>query len=85
MRILLSNDDGILAPEIDRIFEHKTPHDPADLDEARALAEKMDRIRLGLYYRNESNPRYEETRALTRRSTGERIRLLHEEFDRYAV
>jgi 2-oxoglutarate/2-oxoacid ferredoxin oxidoreductase subunit beta len=82
---LLVHDDGILAPEIDRMFERKIPHDPADLEEARALAQDMDRIRLGLLFRNEANPRYEETRALTRRSTAERIRRLDEELDRYAV
>jgi hypothetical protein len=67
------------------MFEHKRPHDPADLDEARMLAEDMDQIRLGLFFRDESRPRYEETRHLHHHTAAEKIRLLQEEFDRYAV
>lgn len=82
---LLVHDDGIHAPEISSMFEHKRPHDPADLDEARMLAEDMDQIRLGLFFRDESRPRYEETRHLPRHTAAEKISLLDEEFDRYAV
>lgn len=82
---LLVHDDGILAPEMDRIFEHKIPHDPSDLDGARAFAQDMESIRLGLFFRDESNPRYEETRALPHHSAAERIRRLNEELDHHAV
>jgi 2-oxoglutarate/2-oxoacid ferredoxin oxidoreductase subunit beta len=82
---LLVHEDGIQAPEIEKMFEHKRPHDPADLDEARMLAEDMDQIRLGLFFRDESRPRYEETRHLHHHTAAEKIRLLQEEFDRYAV
>jgi 2-oxoglutarate ferredoxin oxidoreductase subunit beta len=82
---LLVHDDGIRAPEIEKIFEHKRPHDPADLDEARELAQDEAPIRLGLFYRDESNPRYEETRQLAHHTAADKIRLLEEEFDRYAV
>jgi len=82
---LLVHDDGIQAPELDAMFEHKVPHDPTDLDEARRLAEPMEVIRLGLFFRDESRPRYNETRTLPRHSAGEKIGLLQEEFDRYAV
>jgi 2-oxoglutarate ferredoxin oxidoreductase subunit beta len=82
---LLVHDDGIRAPEIEKMFEHKRPHDPADLDEARELAQDEAPIRLGLFYRDESNPRYEETRQLAHHTAADKIRLLEEEFDRYAV
>jgi hypothetical protein len=82
---ILVHDQGIHAPEIEKMFEHKRPHDPSDLDEARVLAEDMDQIRLGLFFRDESRARYEETRQLPHHTAAEKIRLLGEEFDRYAV
>lgn len=82
---LLVHDDGIVAPEVDAIFEHKRPHDPADLDEARVLAQDMNQIRLGLFFRDETHPRYEETRHLPHHTAADKIRILEEEFERYAV
>jgi hypothetical protein len=38
-----------------------------------------------VFYRNESNPRYEDLQQVRRRSTDEKIQLLNEELDRYAV
>lgn len=82
---LLVDDEGIVAPELDRLFEHRTPHDPRDLEGARRLAEPTDAIRLGLFFRDESRPRYEQIRHLPRHSPAEKVRLLGEELDRYAV
>jgi hypothetical protein len=42
-------------------------------------------IRLGVFYRNPQRPRYEETVLVPRRSTEEKIALLNQELDRYAV
>ena len=41
--------------------------------------------RLGLFYRDESRPRYEQTRHLPRHTAEEKIALMQQEFDRYAV
>ncbi|HSM36458.1 MAG TPA: thiamine pyrophosphate-dependent enzyme [Longimicrobiales bacterium] len=82
---LLLHDDGIRVPQLEGMFKHTLPHDPADLDAARRLAEPMDVIRLGLFFRDESRPRYEETRHLSRRSGTEKMSILSEELDRYAV
>ena len=82
---LLIHDDGIVVPELDSMFEHKVPHDPADLDEARRLAEPTEPIRLGLFFRDERRPRYDETRALPKLTAREKVTLLGEEFDRHAV
>jgi 2-oxoglutarate ferredoxin oxidoreductase subunit beta len=82
---LLIHDDGIHAPALDRMFENKITHDPSDIDGARRLAEPVDAIRLGLFFRDESRPRYEETRSLPRHTADEKVTLLEEEFDRYAV
>jgi 2-oxoglutarate/2-oxoacid ferredoxin oxidoreductase subunit beta len=82
---LLVHDDGVVVPELDKIYTRQLRHDPSDLDAARRLAEPTDTIRLGVFYRNESNPVYEELLQTRRRSTDEKIQLLNEELDRYAV
>ena len=82
---LLVHPDGVTVPELDRIYKHQTRHDPADLDAARRLAEDGERIRLGVFYRNETHPVYEEVRHVPSRSAAEKLRLLEAELDRYAV
>jgi len=82
---LMVHPDGVVVPELDRIIKNKVPHDPADLDEARRLAEPGGKIRLGVFYRNETHPVYEETRAVPARSASEKLALLGAELDRYAV
>jgi 2-oxoglutarate/2-oxoacid ferredoxin oxidoreductase subunit beta len=82
---LLVHDDGVVVPELDRMYTRQLRHDPLNLDDARRLAEPTDRIRVGVFFRDPSRPRYEETVAVQRRSTEDKIRLLNEELDRYAV
>jgi 2-oxoglutarate/2-oxoacid ferredoxin oxidoreductase subunit beta len=82
---LLVHDDGVLVPDLERLYRNRVPHDPRDLDGARRLAEPGERIRLGVFFRDGSRPRYEETRRVPRRSAEERVSLLHEELDRHAI
>ena len=82
---ILRHDRGINAPELDLIFKNVVAHDPADLDAARRLAEDPSQIRLGLFYRNEDLPRYDELRQSRACSAAEKVALLNEELDRYAV
>ncbi len=82
---LLVHDDGVVAPEIDKIYSNRIAHDPSDLDSARRLAEDSNRIRLGLFYRNESRARYDLLQKPPKVTSSERIALLNEELDRYAV
>ena len=82
---ILEGPGGIHAEAIDRIYEAKTEHDPTDLNRARELAQDPSTIRLGLFYRDESRPRYDETRAPVKHTAREKIELLNEEFERYAV
>jgi hypothetical protein len=60
-------------------------HDQKDLDEARALAQRKDMLRLGIFFRDDNIPVYEEVRARTPVSAEEKIRRLNKEFDRYGV
>lgn len=82
---LLVHDDGLVVPELDRLYKRQVRHDPHDLAAARKLADFGDQIRLGLFYRDASKPRYDETRRLTRFTADEKVELLNAELDRYAV
>jgi len=82
---LLEHEDGIVVPALEKRFEHHIPHDPRDLDGARRLAETDDRIRLGLFFQDESRPRYNETRVVPAYTAEEKIVRLNEELDQYAV
>jgi 2-oxoglutarate ferredoxin oxidoreductase subunit beta len=82
---LLVHQDGIDAPGLDKLFKARREHDPKDLDEARALAQRTDMLRLGLFFCDDSFPVYDEIRAVSPVSPEEKIEKLHKEFDRYAV
>jgi 2-oxoglutarate ferredoxin oxidoreductase subunit beta len=82
---LLVHDDGINAPELDKVYKSRAPHDPADIDAARKLAGDETRIRLGLFYRNEQKARYDLIRRPPVITRSERIELLNAELDHYAV
>jgi 2-oxoglutarate ferredoxin oxidoreductase subunit beta len=82
---MLVHDEGVLAPELDKVYTGRVPHDPHDLAAARRLAEETDFINLGLFFKDASRPRYEETRRVAPRTPTEREALLEKEFARYAV
>jgi len=82
---LLVHDDGVVVPELEKVYATQVAHDPRDLAAARALAEATDRIHLGVLFRDVSRPRYEELRRVPPRTSDERLALLDRELDRYAV
>jgi 2-oxoglutarate ferredoxin oxidoreductase subunit beta len=82
---LLVHDDGVHVPELDAVYRHHVVHDPTNLHEARRLAEANDRLRLGVFYKNTAAPRYDELRRMPAHTADERLALLNEELDRYAV
>ncbi len=82
---LLVHDDGIVAPELEKVYKNRATHDPSDLDAARRFAEDTGVIRLGLYYRNESRARYDLIRKPPRVTNADRLALLNAELDHYAV
>jgi 2-oxoglutarate ferredoxin oxidoreductase subunit beta len=84
---LLTHPDGIaLDDAVKRTFKNQLEHDPADLDEARALADRDDTLPVGLFYRNESAARYDaissENLATSRR---DKLAALREELGHYRV
>jgi len=82
---ILTHPERIRVEGLEKIYTNQKRHDPADIHGARELAEDASVIRLGLFFRDESRPRYEETRALGKHTAREKIDLLNEEFERYAV
>jgi 2-oxoglutarate/2-oxoacid ferredoxin oxidoreductase subunit beta len=82
---LLVHDDGITVPELDAIYKGRRVHDPSDLAGGRALADDGDKIRLGVFFRDESRPCYDEIRRTRKVTAAERVTLLEKELDRYAV
>lgn len=82
---MLVHDDGVVVPELDNIYKNRVAHDPHDLDAARRMAGATDRVNLGVLFRDDSKPRYEETRRVPPRTNEERVALINTELDRYAV
>jgi 2-oxoglutarate ferredoxin oxidoreductase subunit beta len=82
---LLVHENGVRAPGLEKLFKSTREHDPKDLDEARALAQRKDMLRLGMFFRNDSFPVYDEIRAVPPVTPEEKIERLEKEFDRYAV
>jgi 2-oxoglutarate ferredoxin oxidoreductase subunit beta len=82
---MMEHPDGIEVPDLHKIYQNVNRHDPRNMEAARELAEKTDRIRVGVFFRDESRPRYEETRHLPLHTTDEKIEILNEELDKYAV
>jgi len=70
----------------ERLFPNKVPHDPANMNEARELADRTDGIPIGLFFRDEGKQRYDEysTEGLAMpRAT--KVAALNAELDKYAV
>jgi len=82
---MLVHPDGVEAPELDKIFKNRRVHDPKDLDMGRHLAEGFDRLRLGVFFRDESRQRYDDLRRQPVHTAQEKIARLNREFDKYAV
>jgi 2-oxoglutarate ferredoxin oxidoreductase subunit beta len=82
---LLVHDDGVLVPELEKTYRNRLVHDPRDLARARALAMPGERVRLGVFFRDASRPRYDLIRRVPSRTTAERVALLAQELDKYAV
>jgi 2-oxoglutarate/2-oxoacid ferredoxin oxidoreductase subunit beta len=82
---LLTHENGVQVPQLSKVYKAQREHDPADLQGARALAQDEYPMRLGVFYRDPSRPRYEDTRRRPMRTAHEKVSLLEKELDRYAV
>jgi 2-oxoglutarate/2-oxoacid ferredoxin oxidoreductase subunit beta len=82
---LLVHEDGVFVPALEKLYTQRVAHDPRDIDAARGFAQADGRIRLGVFFRDEARPRYEETVRVAKKSAEERVALLDKELDRYAI
>ena len=82
---MLVHEDGLELPELAGRYHDRLEHDPSDLHAARRLAQDEERVRIGIFYKNPSLPRYEETRHLPAHTAEDRVAILNEELDRYAI
>jgi len=82
---MLIHPNGVTVPGLDKIYKRSLEHDPADIDRARVLSEESERVRLGVFYQNESQPRYDDIRHLPTHTAAQNIERLNVELDRYAV
>ncbi|NCF63948.1 MAG: 2-oxoglutarate oxidoreductase [Gammaproteobacteria bacterium] len=82
---LLVHEDGVDPVGLDKLFKARRVHNPKNIDDARALAQRTDMLRLGVFFRDDSLPVYEKVRAVPPVSPEEKIVRLNQEFDRYGV
>jgi 2-oxoglutarate ferredoxin oxidoreductase subunit beta len=85
--LILTHEDGIeLDPSLSRIYKNQEEHDPSDLNRARELASDTDVPPVGVLYRNDDVPCYEDVRRRDKGQTPEMIEeALNEEFDNFTV
>lgn len=82
---LLVHPNGIKIDSIKELYKKHIYHDPSDLVEAHRLGADPARLLLGLYFQDESKAVLEEVRTVPSRSVEEKIDILNQELDRYAV
>ena len=82
---LLVHEEGVDPPGLEKLFKARRVHDPKNIDEARSLAHRTDMLRLGIFFRDDRMPVYDEVRAVPPVTPQEKINRLTKEFERYAV
>jgi 2-oxoglutarate ferredoxin oxidoreductase subunit beta len=85
--LVLTHRNGIQLDEsLARIYRNNFEHDPADMNRARELASNPDITPVGVLYRNEQVPCYEDLRRLGQSFTPAMIgQALDKEFDKFTV
>jgi 2-oxoglutarate ferredoxin oxidoreductase subunit beta len=85
--LILLHDDGLdISDDLAKVYKNHLVHDPSDLHRARELASMEDKVPVGVLYRNDSVPIYDELMKPKRAATDELRRdVLEREFDKFAV
>ena len=85
--LLMTHERGVPADDaVKRLYKNKVEHDPSNLAEARELAERQDMVPVGIFFRDDTRPRYEEysTQGLDMPVEG-KLAALNRELDRFLV
>ncbi len=85
--LLLHHENGLeIDPELAKRYTNMQEHDPSNLNRAREVASGTDPIPVGILYRNDEVPLYEEIRADSRLRTTSLVRNgLEAEFDKFTI
>ncbi|MDX1632413.1 MAG: thiamine pyrophosphate-dependent enzyme [Thermoanaerobaculia bacterium] len=87
LTLLLTHEDGVPADDaVRRMYSNQLEHDPSDLDAARDLAEREDRVPIGLLYRDPDAPLYDDyTNEGLGLANERKLDALDAELDRFAI
>lgn len=87
LTLLLTHPDGVRADDaVRRMYENQRAHDPSDLAAAHALADRSEKLAIGLLYRNPAAPRLDTFSVRGLDATREqKLAALERELDRFAV
>jgi 2-oxoglutarate/2-oxoacid ferredoxin oxidoreductase subunit beta len=85
--LLLTHKNGLQIPSsLGRVYPNQQLHDPSDINAARVMADRKDVVPVGILYRNDDVPCYEDVRAPDRIYTPDMIKgVLDREFDKFTV
>ena len=85
--LLLNHDKGIqVSPALQKVYPNIEAHDPRDINRAREVASQHDPIPVGILYRDENAPVYEELRHAGQLRTAARIQSgLSAELDKFTI
>ena len=75
-----------MSEGVAKVYKNQQLHDPSDIHRAREIASSFDPIPVGILYRNDEVPCYEDVRLSGELRTTERIKKgLESEFDKVTV
>lgn len=85
--LLLHHENGLeISPAMASVYHKTEEHDPSDMNRAREVASSFDPIPVGILYRDDSVPCYEDTRHHDRLRTTSLVQKgLEAEFDKFTV
>jgi 2-oxoglutarate/2-oxoacid ferredoxin oxidoreductase subunit beta len=85
--LLLKHENGMqVSDAIAKLYPTHEVHDPANLHRAREIAERDDKVPVGILYRNESIDRYDDTTRPRRTPTWEQNKaVLEDAFDKHGI
>jgi 2-oxoglutarate ferredoxin oxidoreductase subunit beta len=85
--LLLKHENGMrISADLGRIYRNQQEHDPSDRNRAREIAAACDPIPVGILYRDERVPRYEDEQVPDTLNTPQRVlSYLEAEFDKFTV
>jgi len=84
---VLDSPDGVkLSDATAKVYKTRLAHDASDLHAARQIASLEDKVPVGILYRNESVPTYDDLRRPKRRHGPELVaEVLNKSFDRFGI